>query len=270
MIDTHELKKRDLYLNKIIAFQDTEPVKVVTGIRRCGKSSLLKTVSKAVTPRMGEVIYNDKPLKSYPPKQIAQHIAYLAQVHVSPPDIDVRTLVSYGRYPYLKLGRHLTAEDGRIIDETLRLTGLTALQHRTLRTLSGGERQRAWIAMTVCQQPEILILDEPTTYLDISYQMEVLELVRRLNREMGMTIVMVLHDLNMAARYSDMLYAIRGGRIFASGTPEQVICCETLRSVFKIEADITCDASHHCPYFIPMKILPDSSLDSVGESLSDT
>lgn len=218
---------------------------------------------------MGEVIYNDKPLKSYPPKQIAQHIAYLAQVHVSPPDIDVRTLVSYGRYPYLKLGHHLTAEDGRIIDETLRLTGLTALQHRTLRTLSGGERQRAWIAMTVCQQPEILILDEPTTYLDISYQMEVLELVRRLNREMGMTIVMVLHDLNMAARYSDMLYAIRGGRIFASGTPEEVICCETLRSVFKIEADITCDASHHCPYFIPMNILPDSSLDSVGESLSD-
>lgn len=245
--------------------------KVVTiiGQNGCGKSSLLKTVSKAVTPRMGEVIYNDKPLKSYPPKQIAQHIAYLAQVHVSPPDIDVRTLVSYGRYPYLKLGHHLTAEDGRIIDETLRLTGLTALQHRTLRTLSGGERQRAWIAMTVCQQPEILILDEPTTYLDISYQMEVLELVRRLNREMGMTIVMVLHDLNMAARYSDMLYAIRGGRIFASGTPEEVICCETLRSVFKIEADITCDASHHCPYFIPMKILPDSSLDSVGESLSD-
>lgn len=181
--------------------------KVVTiiGQNGCGKSSLLKTVSKAVTPRMGEVIYNDKPLKSYPPKQIAQHIAYLAQVHVSPPDIDVRTLVSYGRYPYLKLGRHLTAEDGRIIDETLRLTGLTALQHRTLRTLSGGERQRAWIAMTVCQQPEILILDEPTTYLDISYQMEVLELVRRLNREMGMTIVMVLHDLNMAARYSDMI-----------------------------------------------------------------
>ena len=119
--------------------------KVITiiGQNGCGKSSLLKTISKAVTPRMGEVIYNDKPLKSYPPKQIAQHIAYLAQVHVSPPDIDVRTLVSYGRYPYLKLGHPLTAEDGRIIDETLRLTGLTALQHRTLRTLSGGERQRA-------------------------------------------------------------------------------------------------------------------------------
>ena len=119
--------------------------------------------------------------------------------------------------------------------------------------------------MTVCQQPEILILDEPTTYLDISYQMEVLELVRRLNREMGMTIVMVLHDLNMAARYSDMLYAIRGGRIYASGTPEEVICGETLQAVFKIEADITRDAAHCCPYFIPMQILP----DSVGESLTD-
>ena len=241
--------------------------KVVTiiGQNGCGKSSLLKTVSRAVTPRRGEVVYEDRPLKSYPPRRIARHIAYLAQVHVSPPDIDVRTLVSYGRYPYLKLGRRLSAEDGRIIDETLRLTGLTALEHRTLRTLSGGERQRAWIAMTVCQQPEILILDEPTTYLDISYQMEVLELVRRLNRELGMTIVMVLHDLNMAARYSDMLYAIRVGRIFASGTPEEVICSETLRAVFKIEADIACDAAHNCPYFIPLQILP----DSVGESLAD-
>lgn len=98
--------------------------------------------------------------------------------------------------------------------------------------------------------------------------MEVLELVRRLNREMGMTIVMVLHDLNMAARYSDFLYAIRGGRIFASGTPEEVICCETLRSVFKIEADITCDAAHHCPYFIPMKILPDSASESFPDKIT--
>lgn len=241
--------------------------KIVTivGQNGCGKSSLLKTVSRAVTPRRGEVIYNDRPLKSYPSRHAARHIAYLAQVHVSPPDIDVRTLVSYGRYPYLKLGRRLTAEDGRIIDETLRLTGLTGLQHRTLRTLSGGERQRAWIAMTVCQQPEILILDEPTTYLDISYQMEVLELVRRLNREMGMTIVMVLHDLNMAARYSDMLYAIRGGRIFAGGPPEEVLCGETLRTVFRIEADIARDAAHGCPYFIPLRILPDSA----GECLSE-
>ena len=231
--------------------------KVVTiiGQNGCGKSSLLKTVSKAVVPKRGQVIYNDKPINAYGPKTIAQHIAYLAQVHTSPPDIDVRTLVSYGRYPYLRLGRRLSADDGRIIDDTLRMTGLEGLAHRTLRTLSGGERQRAWIAMTVCQQPEILILDEPTTYLDISYQMEVLELVRRLNDMMGMTIVMVLHDLNMAARYSDMLYVIRDGGIYASGTPQEVICDEMLRTIFHIKADIARDAAHDCPYFIPLNII---------------
>ena len=127
--------------------------KIVTiiGQNGCGKSSLLKTVSKTVTPRAGRVLYEGLPLDAYAPKVLARHIAYLAQVHTSPPDIDVRTLVSYGRYPYMKMGRGLNAEDGRIIDETLRLTGLEHLQRRTLRTLSGGERQRAWIAMTVCR-----------------------------------------------------------------------------------------------------------------------
>ena len=120
--------------------------------------------------------------------------------------------------------------------------------------------------MTVCQQPEILILDEPTTYLDISYQMEVLELVRRLNREMGMTIVMVLHDLNMAARYSDYLYVIKDGGLYAGGAPGEVITQETLREVFRIEADITHDAGHNCPYFIPMRILNGTA----GESPTDT
>ena len=155
--------------------------KVVTliGQNGCGKSTLLKTVSKAVTPKAGEVVYRDRKLSAYPPKQLAQKIAYLAQVHESPPDIDVRTLVSYGRFPYSRFGRGMTAVDGEIIDRALALTGLTHLGDRILATLSGGERQRAWIAMTIAQEPEILILDEPTTYLDVSYQVEVLELVRR-------------------------------------------------------------------------------------------
>lgn len=182
-----------------------------------GKSSLLKTISKAVTPRNGQIIYQDKKLSQYPPKILAQKIAYLAQVHTSPPDIDVRTLVSYGRYPHSKFGRGLTARDGEVIDKALSLTGLESLQNQILSTLSGGERQRAWIAMTICQEPEILVLDEPTTYLDISYQVEVLELVRKLNRELGITIIMVLHDLNLAARYSDRLYAIKDRRSARTG-----------------------------------------------------
>lgn len=229
--------------------------KIVTliGQNGCGKSTLLKTVSKAVIPKSGKVVYLDKKLSSYPPKQLAQKIAYLSQVHESPPDIDVRTLVSYGRFPHSRFGRGLTAEDGEIIDRALALTGLTHLKDRILATLSGGERQRAWIAMTIAQEPEILILDEPTTYLDISYQVEVLELVQRLNRELGITIVMVLHDINLAARYSDYLAAIRGGNLFTKGTPEDVVTEENLRSIFKIEAAVYRDLIHGCPYFIPQR-----------------
>ena len=199
--------------------------KVVTviGQNGCGKSTMLKTVSKAVTPKRGEVVFCDRRLGEYAPKKLAQQIAYLSQVHESPPDIDVRTLVSYGRYPYSKFGRGLTQADADIIDRALALTGLTALQDRILSTLSGGERQRAWIAMTIAQEPEILILDEPTTYLDVSYQVEVLELVKKLNRELGITIIMVLHDINLAARYSDVLMAVKGGRLYAAGTPAEIV-----------------------------------------------
>lgn len=229
--------------------------KVVTliGQNGCGKSTLLKTVSKAVTPKRGEVIYLDKRLSAYPPCRLARSIAYLSQVHESPPDIDVRTLVSYGRFPYSRFGRGMTAEDGEKIDRALALTGLTHLRDRILAMLSGGERQRAWIAMTIAQEPEILILDEPTTYLDVSYQVEVLELIRRLNRELGITIVMVLHDINLAAGYSDCLAAIRGGVLFTSGTPEEMVTEKNLRDIFEIEAAVYRDPIHGCPYFIPQR-----------------
>ncbi len=229
--------------------------KIVTliGQNGCGKSTLLKTVSRAVTPRRGEVRYLDKRLSSYPSKQLAQKIAYLSQVHESPPDIDVGTLVSYGRFPYSRFGHGAAANDSAIIRRALELTGLTRLKDRTLSTLSGGERQRAWIAMTVAQQPEILILDEPTTYLDISYQVEVLELIKHLNRTLGITIVMVLHDINLAARYSDCLAAIRGGTLFACGTPRETVTKDNLRSIFEIEADVYRDPVHDCPYFIAQR-----------------
>lgn len=231
--------------------------KIVTliGQNGCGKSSLLKTISRAVTQKSGRVVYDGKPIGAYPPKKLAQKIAYLAQVHTSPPDIDVRTLVSYGRYPYTVFGRGMTKADAAIIDRALAMTGLTELQNQTLATLSGGERQRAWIAMNVAQEPEILILDEPTTYLDIGYQVEVLELVRQLNRTLGITILMVLHDLNLAARYSDLLFAIRDGGLYAAGTPDEMLTTEHLRDIFGIDAKIIRDEEHHCPFFIPNKSL---------------
>ena len=229
--------------------------KVVTviGQNGCGKSTLLKTVSKAVMPKRGEVIFCDKKLGEYAPKRLAQQIAYLSQVHESPPDIDVRTLVSYGRYPYSKFGRGMTRPDAEIIDRALALTGLTDLQHRILSTLSGGERQRAWIAMTIAQEPEILILDEPTTYLDVSYQVEVLELVKKLNRELGITISMVWPDINVAARYSDVLMAVKGGRLYAAGAPSESVNEKYLKEIFEIEASVYTDPVHECPYFIPLR-----------------
>ena len=229
--------------------------KVVTviGQNGCGKSTMLKTVSKAVTPKRGEVVFCDRRLGEYAPKKLAQQIAYLSQVHESPPDIDVRTLVSYGRYPYSRFGKGLTKADAEVIDRALSLTGLTALQGRVLSTLSGGERQRAWIAMTIAQEPEILILDEPTTYLDVSYQVEVLELVKQLNRKLGMTIVMVLHDLNLAARYSNLLLAIKKGRLYAFGKPPEIVNEKNLKNLFEIEAAVYTDTIHDCPYFIPLR-----------------
>lgn len=230
--------------------------KIVTiiGQNGCGKSSILKIISKAVVPKKGEVLYNGKPLKQYPPKQLAQKIAYLAQVHTSPPDIDVRTLVSYGRYPHTRMGRRMTMKDVEVIDRVLEMTGLCTLQNQKISTLSGGELQRAWIAMTICQEPEILILDEPTTYLDINYQLEVLELIKKLNNDLGITIVMVLHDLNMAARYSDYIYAIKDGSVYACGTSSEMMTTNKLKAVFQIQATIHEDETNCCPYFIPHKL----------------
>ncbi len=232
---------------------DVPKGKILTliGQNGCGKSTLLKIIPRAVTPGAGFCTLDDKPLRAYKSRILARRIAYLAQVHTSPPDIDVRTLVSYGRYPYRKAGRGLTKEDGDIIARVLRMTGLEELSDQPLATLSGGERQRAWIAMTVAQEPEILVLDEPTTYLDIGYQIEVLELVRNLNRTLGITILMVLHDLNLAARYSDTLAALKDGRVYTSGTPYEVLTADNLRTLFGIGAAVTRDEAHDCPFFIP-------------------
>lgn len=231
--------------------------KVVTVIGKngCGKSSLLKTVYRAVKPCSGQVVFEGKPLCEYGSRQISRRIAYLPQVHFSPPDINVRTLVSYGRYPHMRFGKGLSEQDRQIIDSTLEFTGLSDMAERSVCTLSGGERQRAWLAMSICQQPEILILDEPTTYLDISYQVEVLEVIRRLNEKRGTTILMVLHDINLAARFSDFMYALKGGGIHASGEPSHMVSARILSDVFEINARILDDTDNGCPFFIPLNHL---------------
>jgi len=223
----------------------------VIGRNGCGKSTLLSTVFGAVKPQSGSVVYEGKNIGECKNKELARGIAYLAQTHTAPPDTDVYTLVSYGRYPHTRFGGSLTAADRTVIDETLEMTGLNALCDRRIDTLSGGELQRAWIAMTICRRPKVLMLDEPTTYLDIGCQLEVLELLKRLQRELSVTVLAVLHDLNLAAKYSDRLAVLDSGRISAYGSPDETMTEAVLRDAFGVGGEIRYDEVDGCPYFIP-------------------
>jgi len=226
----------------------------VIGPNGCGKTSLLRTISRMLRPSTGHVEYRDKPIHVYSRKQLAKKIAYLPQVHVALPDVDVKTLVSYGRFPYLSRTQKLTAADTAVIQSVLSRTQLLTLQDRPLSTLSGGERQRARIAMALCQQPEILVLDEPTTHLDIHCQIELLELVKELNQDTGMTILLVLHDLNLAAQYAHRLALIEKKRISAVDVPHNILTAENLKRVFHIDSMIQKHPVYGCPYFLPLSM----------------
>ncbi len=228
--------------------------KIVTlaGRNGCGKSSIIKTLTKTAPLIKGKVYLDDKDLSSYHLRDVAKKMAILPQMATAPLDIDVQTLISYGRFPYKKFGHSYSEEDERIIDETIKLTKLENLRFQKIMTLSGGERQRVRIAMALCQKPEILILDEPTTYLDISYQIEILDLIKKINTDFGISILMVLHELNFAARYSDIIYLIDDKEIFASGKPEDIVCPELLARVFGVDTELWDNNPTEKPYFIPL------------------
>lgn len=232
---------------------DGEVVTII-GPNGSGKSTLLKAISRCLKPTKGFIYLDGQNINAMNTKKVAQSLAVLPQTKTVSGDVTVEELVSYGRYPHLGFGKKLQKEDREIVDWSIEKTGLQSLRKRFVATLSGGERQRAWIAMSLAQKPRTLLLDEPTTYLDISYQLEVLELVKELNKTLGLTVVMVLHDLNQAARYSDKIFVVKDGYISISGTPEEVISEGLLKNVFRIEADIYKDKVNDCPYFIPKKI----------------
>ena len=225
-------------------------IMTLVGANGSGKSTLLKVIGRLLKPRTGCVLLDGKAVHSCDTAELARKMAILPQLHHASGETTVRELVGFGRFPYRSGFGVLSARDREVIAEILRLTRLEPLQGRKLSTLSGGERQRAWIAMTLAQEPGVLLLDEPTTFLDIRCQFEVIELVRDLNRRCGITVLMVLHDLNLAARCSDFIVTLKGRRIRHIGTPREILQPEILREIFEIESVVHVGADD-IPYCVP-------------------
>lgn len=213
-------------------------ITTIIGPNGCGKSTVLKAVGRILKPKGGVVYLNGDDIRRLTTKEVAQKMAILPQSPQAPAGLTVGELVAYGRFPHQRGFGKLMPEDKKIIQWALEVTRLTEFETTAVDNLSGGQRQRVWIAMALAQQTDLILLDEPTTYLDLAYQLEVLELLYRLNREQGCTIVMVLHDLNLAARFADYMIAIRGGDIIQHGTPEEVMTAEVLKETFHIDAEI--------------------------------
>lgn len=223
----------------------------VIGANGSGKSTILKTLGRLLAPKGGCVLLDGLDVRELDAKELAKRLSVLPQVHGTPEGLRVRDFVAYGRFPHLRAFQALSKRDVDAIEKALELTGLESLAARSLATLSGGERQRAWIALNLAQEPETMLLDEPTSFLDVRHQLETLELVRRMNRSLGLTVVMVLHDLNHAARFSHRVIAIKDGRVWRQGTPAEIVTSELVREVFGVESRIVMDAG--CPHFIPLK-----------------
>jgi iron complex transport system ATP-binding protein len=213
----------------------------ILGPNGSGKSTLLKGLSRNLKPMGGAVYLNGKDIYKQSATCIARQLAVLPQTHETAGDATVRELVEYGRFPHQKWWQGTKSEDDAIVLWAMRQTGMDRFADRAVSTLSGGELQRAWIAMALAQKPQILLLDEPTTYLDICHQLEIMELVQQLNQQQGITVVMVLHDINHAAKYSSRILVLNQGELFATGNPAQVITREMLTAVFGVEAEILTD-----------------------------
>jgi iron complex transport system ATP-binding protein len=224
----------------------------IVGPNACGKSTLLRALARLMRPSAGAALLDGTAIHKQPTKQVARTLGLLPQAPVAPEGLTVADLVARGRYPHQGLLAQWSAEDETAVAAALHLTGTDALADRSVDELSGGQRQRVWIAMALAQQTPLLLLDEPTTYLDIAHQLEVLDLLAALNETEGRTIVMVLHDLNEAARYSHHLVAMREGRIVAEGPPEAVVTPDVVRAVFGIESRVIADPVTGTPLVVPV------------------
>jgi iron complex transport system ATP-binding protein len=229
----------------------TGRITVIVGANACGKSTLLRTLARLLRPASGQVLLDGRPIRTVPTREIATRLALLPQSPVAPEGLLVRDLVGRGRHPHQRWFRQWSPADEEVVEAALAMTDTATLRDRPLDQLSGGQRQRAWIAMTLAQDTDLVLLDEPTTYLDLAHQVEVLDLVGRLNRERGRTVAMVLHDLNLAARYSDSVVVMKEGRVVAHGTPTAVLTTDLLADVFGLAADVLRDPRSGLPVVVP-------------------
>lgn len=227
-------------------------VTTIIGSNGCGKSTLLRCLARLLPPRAGTVYLDGEDITQIRPRQVARTLAILPQNPIAPEGLTVADLVARGRHPHQRWYQQATADDEAAIAEAMAMTDTLELADRTLDALSGGQRQRVWIALTLAQGTDLILLDEPTTYLDLAHSIDVLDLVRRLRDDHGKTVVMVLHDLNLAARYSDSLVVMKDGAIVMSGSPSKVIGPELLDEAFGLRAHVMTDPVSGGPLIVPL------------------
>ncbi len=242
---------KKVIINGIDVVIPSHKISVIIGANACGKSTLLKTLARLIKPASGEVVLDGKKIFDIPSKHLAQVLGLLPQSPVVPEGIIVSDLVARGRYPHQTFLKGMGKKDYSAVEEALDIMGITDLANRCVDELSGGQRQRVWIAMALAQETNILLLDEPTTFLDIAYQIEILDLLTDLNRRRGTTIVMVLHDINLSARYADHIFAVHKGNIVAQGAPSEVITEELMKQVFRLNCAVIKDPVSDSPLIVP-------------------
>ena len=227
-------------------------VTAIVGPNGCGKSTLLRTLARLLKPTSGRVLLDGDPIDSVSTREVSRRLALLPQSPIAPDGLLVRDLVGRGRHPHQRWFRQWSPTDEDMVETSLRMTDTWELRDRAIDELSGGQRQRAWIAMTLAQDTDLVLLDEPTTFLDLAHQVEVLDLVCRLNRERGRTVAMVLHDLNLAARYSDLVVVMKDGVVVTQGPPREVFTVDLLDDVFGLRADVLDDPRSGLPVVVPV------------------
>ncbi|MGW5558944.1 ABC transporter ATP-binding protein [Micromonospora sp. NPDC003944] len=242
--------KRTIAENLTVAVPDRS-FTVIIGPNACGKSTLLRALSRMLRPSAGAVLLDGRDIHDLPARTVARTLGLLPQTSIAPDGISVAELVARGRYPHQGLLRQWSREDERVVQESMAATGVDDLADRPVDELSGGQRQRVWIAMALAQQTPLLLLDEPTTYLDIAHQIEILDLCARLHEEQGRTLVAVLHDLNHAARYATHLIAMRDGRVVAAGEPTPVVTADLVTEVFGLPCRVIDDPETGTPLVVP-------------------